>query len=70
MNLRLNQFAWKRAQTPALCRAGQPSKRDFFPVSRLPGGANSLSEFVIRPLGQTRLSCSRKVYVLKNKLCF
>ena len=70
MNLRLNQFAWKRVQTPALCQAGQPGKRDFFPLSRCSGGANSLSEFVIRPLGQPWLSSSRKVYVLQNELCF
>ena len=70
MNLLLNLLAWKRVQTPTLCRVGQPGKRDFFSVSLCPGGANSLSEFVIRPLGQSLLSCSRKVYVLKNKLCF
>jgi len=58
VNLRLKQFAWKRVQIPALCRAGQPGKRDFFPEP-----VPRRRELVIRPLGQTRLSRSRKVYV-------
>lgn len=64
MNLRLNQFAWKRVQTPALCRAGQPGKRDFFSCKSVP----RRREFVKRI--RDSASWANSVVMFSQSLCF
>ena len=64
MNLRLNQFAWKRVQTPALCQAGQPGKRDFFSCKPVP----RRREFVKRI--RDSASWAKSVVMFSQSLCF
>ena len=66
MNLRLNQFAWKRVQTPtlALCRAGQPGKRDFFSCKPVPRRRESVKR------SRDSASWANSVVMFSQSLCF